>query len=202
MSTVKTNNVQIGQSATATNNFTWYQPASPDGTVRLGQGHAGATSSDVMQVDSSGLLGVGGPLISVARSGTQSITSAVETVVQFNSEIYDTANCYNTGTYRFTPNVAGIYKVSAIVNMITTSNNVSSALCSLRKNGSIYRRGTQLNIAATANVSVFSPTVDTLVPMNGTTDYIDITVYAVGSTLTIDPSTQLTYMDAYLVRRL
>lgn len=58
MSTVKTNNVQIGQSATATNNFTWYQPASPDGTVRLGNGNAGAVT-DRVTVTSAGNVGVG-----------------------------------------------------------------------------------------------------------------------------------------------
>ena len=59
MSTVKTNNVQIGQSVTATNNFTWYQPSTPDGTVRLGVGNSGATSSDVVTVNNSGNLGLG-----------------------------------------------------------------------------------------------------------------------------------------------
>ncbi len=58
MSTVKTNNVQIGQSATATNNFTWYQPASPDGTVRLGNGNAGAVT-DAVTVTSAGNVGIG-----------------------------------------------------------------------------------------------------------------------------------------------
>lgn len=58
MSTVKTNNVQIGQSATATNNFTWYQPASPDGTVRLGNGNAGAVT-DAVTVTNAGNVGIG-----------------------------------------------------------------------------------------------------------------------------------------------
>lgn len=53
MSTVKTNNVQVGQSLTATNNFTWYQPSSPDGTVRLGVGNSGATTSDVITITGS-----------------------------------------------------------------------------------------------------------------------------------------------------
>jgi hypothetical protein len=53
MSTVKTNNVQVGQSGTATNNFTLYQPSVPDGTVRLGVGNSGATTSDVITVSSS-----------------------------------------------------------------------------------------------------------------------------------------------------
>ena len=58
MSTVKTNNVQIGQSVTATNNFTWYQPSSPDGTVRLGNGNAGSVT-DLVTVNSSGNVGIG-----------------------------------------------------------------------------------------------------------------------------------------------
>ena len=55
MSTLKTNNAQIGQSATATNNFTLYQPASPDGTVRLGVGNSGATTKDVLIATSTGV---------------------------------------------------------------------------------------------------------------------------------------------------
>lgn len=46
--------MQIGQSATATNNFTMYQPATPDGTVRLGVGNAGSVT-DIMQFQGTGL---------------------------------------------------------------------------------------------------------------------------------------------------
>jgi len=56
MSTVKTNNVQVGQSLTATNNFTLYQPTVPDGTVRLGVGNTGATTADVASFTSAGLF--------------------------------------------------------------------------------------------------------------------------------------------------
>ncbi len=55
MSTLKTNNVQVGQSVTATNNFTLYQPSTPDGTVRIGVGNSGATTSDVVVIGSSGI---------------------------------------------------------------------------------------------------------------------------------------------------
>lgn len=46
---------QIGNSGTASNNFTWYQPSTPDGTVRLGQGNAEATTSDLILVESTGV---------------------------------------------------------------------------------------------------------------------------------------------------
>jgi hypothetical protein len=59
MSTLKTNNVQVGQSVTATNNFTLYQPATPDGTVRLGVGNSGATTADVITATSAGNVGIG-----------------------------------------------------------------------------------------------------------------------------------------------
>jgi hypothetical protein len=59
MSTLKTNNVQVGQSVTATNNFTLYQPATPDGTVRLGVGNTGATTADVITATSAGNVGMG-----------------------------------------------------------------------------------------------------------------------------------------------
>ena len=56
MSTAIANNHQIGQSLTATNNMTWYQPASPDGTVRLGVGNSGATTSDAITVTNAGVV--------------------------------------------------------------------------------------------------------------------------------------------------
>lgn len=55
MSTVIAKNIQIGTSGTATNNFTWYQPATPDGTVRLGVGNSGAVT-DVLTMTGAGLL--------------------------------------------------------------------------------------------------------------------------------------------------
>lgn len=78
MSTLKTSNVQIGQSATASNNFTWYQPASPDGTVRLGQGNSGATTGDKITVNSTGVtitgnLSVSGSYPAPFGSGTSLI---------------------------------------------------------------------------------------------------------------------------------
>lgn len=54
MSTLKTNAAQIGQSVTATNNFTLYTPNTPDGTVRLGVGNAGSVS-DLISFNGQGI---------------------------------------------------------------------------------------------------------------------------------------------------
>ena len=59
MSTINSKNVQVGTSSTAAQNFTLYQPATPDGTVRLGVGNSGATTGDVVTVNSSGVTVTG-----------------------------------------------------------------------------------------------------------------------------------------------
>ena len=67
MSTVKTNNVQVGQSLTATNNFTLYQPSTPDGTVRLGNGNSGSVT-DVASFTSAGVFSFNSGYGSVATA--------------------------------------------------------------------------------------------------------------------------------------
>jgi hypothetical protein len=76
MSTVIAKNIQIGTSGTATNNFTWYQPASPDGTVRLGVGNSGATTGDVVTANSSGVT-VTGSVTATSLAGSGSSITAL-----------------------------------------------------------------------------------------------------------------------------
>jgi hypothetical protein len=56
MSLIKANAVQIGQSPTATQNFTLAVPSSPDGTIKLARGNAGATTQDVINVSNAGVV--------------------------------------------------------------------------------------------------------------------------------------------------
>jgi hypothetical protein len=58
VSTLKVNNLQVGQSATASQNFTLYQPSTPDGTVRLGYGNTGSVI-DTLTLTNTGRLGIG-----------------------------------------------------------------------------------------------------------------------------------------------
>ncbi len=58
MSTVIAKNVQVGTSGTATDNFTIFQPATPDGTLRIGNGNTGITTSQVA-LTSAGNVGIG-----------------------------------------------------------------------------------------------------------------------------------------------
>lgn len=58
MSTIKVVNVQLGQSATASNNFTFAVPSTPNGTFKISRGNAGATTSDVISLDSGNIIHV------------------------------------------------------------------------------------------------------------------------------------------------
>lgn len=75
MSTVKVNNLQIGQSLTATQNFVLSVPVSPDGTIKLARGNQGATTADILTIaaDNTVSLGTGGAL--VGTTATQTLTN-------------------------------------------------------------------------------------------------------------------------------
>ena len=69
MSTLKVNNLQVGQDSTATNNLTWFQPGSPDGTIRLGSGNAGSATSK-FTFDKDGNLTCAGTITATSIEGT------------------------------------------------------------------------------------------------------------------------------------
>jgi hypothetical protein len=86
MSLLKANSVQIGQSATATNNFTLAVPSSPDGTIKLARGNSGATTADVLAVDGSGNV--------TANLTASSIPSASITAAKLNGSQTGSAPVY------------------------------------------------------------------------------------------------------------
>ena len=63
------------------------------------------------------------------------------TVVEIDTESFDTDSAYDTSTYRFTPQVAGKYFVYAAINHNpSSSNNLQQAMVGIRKNGSDISR--------------------------------------------------------------
>jgi len=120
MSTLKTNNVQVGQSVTATNNFTIYQPSTPDGTVRIGVGNSGATTADVLTANSSGNVGVG---TSSPTARLQLVNSSANCGV-----IIDGQNATARGAFinlkKGGTDTAYIGQASAILGGASTSNDL------------------------------------------------------------------------------
>ncbi len=135
------------------------------------------------------------PAFSAYIGSVPTITTSTWTKVQFNTESFDTANCFDSTTnYRFTPNVAGYYQISSLVRVDSGS---SWSACAVYKNGSFYRYG--LNANATPNDTFV--TLSTLMYLNGSTDYIEMYVYqSSGANRTLSTGISASEFSAFLAR--
>lgn len=114
------------------------------------------------------------PKYRVTMSGNQSLSSATWTKVQFDTKTYDTNSNYDATTnYRFTPTVSGYYQIS--FGLVTTAGTVTtSAMAAIYKNGTAYTV-TDKNMQNVAGGAIDLHLSDGI-PMNGSTDYIEIFV--------------------------
>lgn len=113
---VKTNSVQLGDSATATQNFVLQ--TNVDGTAKLSRGNVGGTTQDILTVDALG--GIKMPQNVVAfranLTGSQTIPNNSITAVAFNNLITNVGGgAYNTIGGQWTPGVAGWYSINGTV---------------------------------------------------------------------------------------
>jgi hypothetical protein len=119
-----------------------------------------------------------GPAFRAVLSGNQTIPFNTYTKLTFNSEIFDTNNCYDSTTnYRFTPNVAGYYQVSLQIMVGGTASRDCLVYSLVYKNGSANPNSQgafALTFGSGADNSVYS---SGLIYMNGTTDYLESYMY-------------------------
>lgn len=114
-----------------------------------------------------------GPAFGVNRTANQTgITGSTNTKIQFNNELFDTANCFDTSTYRFTPTVAGYYLITVSGYIQGTGGTYMSV--SIYKNGSVYHNGNTMSATAAEVIT----TSTAIVYLNGSTDYIEGYMYA------------------------
>jgi len=142
-----------------------------------------------------------GPAFRAVASTSQSITSTVFAKVALNIDSgsygFDTNNNFDAVTnYRFTPTVAGYYQING---SITFSGSITRALISIYKNGSQYSRQTDVQGFTSTNLYLC---VSDLIYMNGTTDYLELYGFAIGTSLTFaNPTTsEQSNMSGVLVR--
>jgi hypothetical protein len=166
-----------------------YRSATANTNTRLGIGSTGQVLTVAGGVPTWATAGGGddGPAIGVKRSANQTISASTWTVVQFNTEDFDTNSNFNTGTYRFTPTTAGYYQVN-----LSIAGSGSNNQAMIAKNGNFVALGTSA-VSVTSSISVG------MVYMNGSTDYIEGQVFSSGTTIYSDNYT--TYMSAAMVRK-
>jgi hypothetical protein len=144
---------------------------------------------------STGTVMVSGnmPAFSAYMSASQSVTSSTTTKMAFNTELFDTASCFDTSTYRFTPNVAGYYQV----NIIGTGNATGGSILqiSLYKNGGNYVYSDNR-----PSFNVLTANINDVVYMNGTTDYIEAYGYVTGTSPALFGSAVYSRFSASMIR--
>ena len=130
------------------------------------------------------------PAFSAFQNSAQSIPATTDTKLQFQAEEFDTNNNFDSTTnYRFTPTVAGYYQLTGGVRY---SSGAATTYLSFLKNGTTSKR-TSMPISS----DQFYGSV--LMYFNGTTDYVEMWVYALGAA-TCDATASSTYFQGALVR--
>jgi len=114
------------------------------------------------------------PAFRVLLTSTQNINHNSVTTIQFNTEDFDTNNCFDTSNYRFTPNVAGYYYVFANATLSTSSRpNLEDGELFIRKNGTTIARS-EIDPRDDGEMGAVSNQIAVLVQMNGSSDYLDV----------------------------
>ena len=171
--------VVIAGDASGTGTFTISAPnGNTDRTLVLPD-----EAGTVLTSASPTVLPKGGPAFYVSYSGSDVVlTNATWTKVILNNrsgDYYDTDNCFDTtSNYRFTPTVAGYYKFDANIQMNWSGSQYGDLRLALYKNGAFFtgsRRDQNPSVVVYGKQTVFG-----LIPLNGTTDYIELYVYTSG----------------------
>ena len=153
-----------------------------------------------LKTDGSGNLsfasagGTNTPAFHVVRSSGQSISTNTNTKVQFNSEVFDTDNTFDSSTnYRFTPGVSGKYFLYAGVRP-NENDDFNESQVYIRKNNS--------DIVLASKRNTYSDTVHAYTTIaSDTDDYFEIFYYhQKGSSLNLSgDSNSYTYFGGYKI---
>jgi hypothetical protein len=152
---------------------------STSGSVTLQEPAVAGTTVFTLPAASGNVMVSGNmPAFSASRTGAdQSVTTATWTKAQFNNEIFDTASCYDpTTNYRFTPNVAGYY-----LFMMNPLVGVTGSFTDLYIQFYINGAGNNQYTYMIPSGSSVSPTLQTIIYMNGTTDFVEAYIRITGT---------------------
>jgi hypothetical protein len=118
----------------------------------------GTGGSERMRITSTGtVIKTYQPAFQAGKSGVQTITSGVDTILQFNTLKYDIQSNFNTSTYRFTAPVAGRYQFNATARFDNTTNSgYMRTYFTVNGSGASYSYGHMIIGAGGASTGGFS----------------------------------------------
>jgi hypothetical protein len=193
MSTVKSKKLQVGTDATSSNNFTIYQPATPDGTLRIGVGNADSPT-EVGQFNANGYKPTSAAAFEAYMNVNQAISAATWTKVAFNATVFDTTSEFDTTNNRFQPSVAGYYQINTTLYI---SGN-PRGIIRLYKNGAGFKYGPDVD---TGTGQIRNIAASWLVYMNGTTDYVELYAWRTTVGNLLGANTQYSNFSGFLVQQ-
>jgi hypothetical protein len=130
--------------------------------------------------------GVNTPAFEAINSGNQSISNNTQTKVEFQTENFDTDNCYDNSTnYRFTPTTSGKYLIYSTLTVSNGSNVGIAAHIEIRKNGSKVFLA-QTNVYNNNILNLVAVSACSILTLNGSSDYVEI--YGLGENSSGTPS--------------
>ena len=134
------------------------------------------------------------PAFKANQASAQNLSNNANTVIIFETEVFDTDSDYNTSTGRFTPSVAGKYFFHATVrlddslntgrfNIAIYKNNTNSAFFQHRQSGNDLDNSVQISAILEAN---------------GSSDYFYISCFQEeGGTTATNGDAKSTYFSGY-----
>lgn len=188
---------QLGKAANAAYNFV-LDAGSQDGTMKISRGTLEGTTQDILTVSQSGTVKF--PQNTVVFSCRKSNSQVVNTggtvgPILFNTKAFDTKNCYDVATGRFTPTVAGYYQINFGVGGDFQTPRLFALLF---KNGVVESRGNDASYISVSNGNSYGSCGSCVVYLNGSTDYLTVMVYT-GASGDVN-STEQTYFSGFLIQ--
>ena len=123
----------------------------------------------------AGIVKAAAPVSVYSSFNQTGLASNAVTKVNFNTEVFDSENQFNTSTNEFNPQVAGKYKVkSAVWVNANTAGQMKNANLYVYKNGVQDKRTLGINLVGVQDLADFTVIIDDIIEFNGTTDKIDI----------------------------
>ena len=107
------------------------------------------------------------PYFCANMNGNQECAANTFTTLAFNQESSDSGSCYNTSTYRFTPNVTGRYYISGFIRSAESEDHDNFQLA-------IYKNGSQTRLSNLRHLHYHTAHIDGLIEMNGSSDYVEL----------------------------
>lgn len=114
---------------------------------------------------------IAGPAFRAYQSTGQAVLNTTFTKIAFDTIAFDTASCYDTVNYSFTPNVAGYY---LITGMVRYTGTVDGKVLVAR----IYKNGvSDTSFEGSSSSSQASTQTTALLYLNGSTDRVEFFSY-------------------------